>query len=452
MKKSLVFLVAIIICITTYCQAPQALNYQAIARNADGSIISNQSVTVKFTVLENSANGTAIYQETHLATTNNFGLFTLSIGKGNATSGNFSSINWGSGSKFLSVEIALKGNAFSLQGTTQLLSVPYALYAEKSGSGAKGEQGVAGPTGPTGPQGLQGVQGAQGPAGPQGPTGAQGDRGLQGAAGPQGVPGPIGITGLTGPAGPQGQTGPQGLNGKTILSGTVAPAANIGTDGDFYLNTASLEIFGPKTAGNWGSPASLKGNQGTPGLKSLIAIENVLTSPDCPLGGVIVKTGVDQNNNNVLDASEVDNSKPICFSQNVALDKQIILPISAMGPSFSGTSSTTPQQFGALLKFNKHNYPGVDSIIFVCTPWVGDASYTANLQLYNLTDNLPIANTSIVTNNLFNNSNPVGTILQTKNLYDYLPDYDVTLTVSLFSGAANRLVSAGYCYLYLFRK
>ena|GEM_PF-2140773 len=450
MKKSLLSLIAIILCISTYSQAPQALNYQAIARNTDGSIISNQSVTVKFTVLENSANGSSIYQETHSTTTNNFGLFTLSIGKGNPTSGDFSSIKWGAGSKFLTVEIALKGNAFSLQGTTQLLSVPYALYAEKSGSGQKGDQGVPGPQGPQGIQGPQGVQGASGPQGPIGPTGTQGERGLQGPSGPQGATGAAGPAGLTGAVGPQGQTGLQGLSGKTILNGTSAPLANIGTDGDFYLNTTSFEIFGPKTAGNWGIASSLKGNQGTPGLKSLIAIENVLTSPDCPLGGIIVKTGVDQNNNNVLDAGEVDNTKPICFSQNVALDKQIILPIFGTAPSLNYTTSTIPQSFGALLKFNKHNYPGVDSIIFVCTPYVDDVSYASYIQLYNLTDKLPIANSTIVTNNSF--GNPVSSTLQTKNLYDYLPDHDVTLSVSLFTGTPGHSISSGYCFLYLFRK
>src|SRR5207253_1927558 len=104
--------------------------------------------------------------ERHQTNTNNFGLFTLAIGRGNVVSGNFGSINWGAVSKFLRVEIAVGGGSFQVQGTTQLLSVPYALYAEKSGNGAT--------PGPIGPPGVAGPQGPSGPAGPTGATGAPG--------------------------------------------------------------------------------------------------------------------------------------------------------------------------------------------------------------------------------------------------------------------------------------
>ena len=106
---------------------PQALNYQAIARDAQGIPMPNQSVQVIFSILDGSVSGPAVYVENHDATTNTFGLFTLSIGFGTPQSGLFTSINWGNGSKFLKVDI---NN--SLQGVSQLLSVPYALYAEKT--------------------------------------------------------------------------------------------------------------------------------------------------------------------------------------------------------------------------------------------------------------------------------------------------------------------------------
>lgn len=112
---------------------PQSLNYQAVARTASGLIIPAQSVTVRFTILDGSVNGTTVYQETHTTTTNNFGLFTLAIGAGSPTSGVFTTINWGGGDKFLRVEIAADGGTnYQLQGTTQLLSVPYALYAHRT--------------------------------------------------------------------------------------------------------------------------------------------------------------------------------------------------------------------------------------------------------------------------------------------------------------------------------
>lgn len=115
-------------------QAPQALNYQAVARTADGVIIPTQAVSVRFSVLDQSVTGTTLYSETHQTTTNSYGLFTLAIGKGTPVTSTFVSINWASGTdKFLKVEIAPGGGSnYQLQGTTQLLSVPYALYSEKT--------------------------------------------------------------------------------------------------------------------------------------------------------------------------------------------------------------------------------------------------------------------------------------------------------------------------------
>jgi hypothetical protein len=107
--------------------APQALNYQAIARDAQGQPMPNQAVQVKFSILNGSVSGPAVYVENHSATTNAFGLFTLSIGFGTPQTGIFSGINWASGAKFLKVDIDN-----NLQGVSQLLSVPYALYAEKA--------------------------------------------------------------------------------------------------------------------------------------------------------------------------------------------------------------------------------------------------------------------------------------------------------------------------------
>ena len=114
--------------------APQGINYQAVARDAGGNILGNQSVNVKMIILEGSANGTALYEETHQDTTDAFGLFTLIIGQGSPLTGTFDEVDWGSGAKFLQVSVDPEGgNNFIEMGTTQLLSVPYALYAEKSG-------------------------------------------------------------------------------------------------------------------------------------------------------------------------------------------------------------------------------------------------------------------------------------------------------------------------------
>lgn len=133
-KKFSFALILTIIALSIFAQqVPQALNYQAVARTATGLIIPAQNVNVRFSVLDGSVNGNALYVENHSTTTNNFGLFTLSIGAGTPVSGTFASIDWGSGDKFLKVEIAADGSSsYQLQGTTQLLSVPYALYSRRT--------------------------------------------------------------------------------------------------------------------------------------------------------------------------------------------------------------------------------------------------------------------------------------------------------------------------------
>ena len=132
-----------------HAQSPQALNYsESVVRDNSGKIIVNQLVSVRITVLDDSTSGTILYRETHSVTTNQFGLITLPIGMGTALSGTFSGISWGSGLKYLEVEIDPAGGSnYANMGTTQLLSVPYALYAQSAGNSI-------GSTGPTGPAGL----------------------------------------------------------------------------------------------------------------------------------------------------------------------------------------------------------------------------------------------------------------------------------------------------------
>lgn len=134
MKKLIPIFTSIFIGTVIDAQVPQALNYQAVARTADGVIIPTQSIGVRFSILDQSVTGTTLYSETHQTTTNSYGLFTLSIGKGTPVTATFASVNWASGTdKFLKVEIAPAGGSnYQLQGTTQLLSVPYALYSERT--------------------------------------------------------------------------------------------------------------------------------------------------------------------------------------------------------------------------------------------------------------------------------------------------------------------------------
>jgi hypothetical protein len=114
-----------------FAQAPQGISYQAVAFNTPGNPVVNGNVGVRISILNNAADGTVIYSETHTKTTNAQGLFNLNIGLGTAVTGSFSTINWGGGSKFFKVEVDPAGGTnYTITGTNQLMSVPYALYAE----------------------------------------------------------------------------------------------------------------------------------------------------------------------------------------------------------------------------------------------------------------------------------------------------------------------------------
>ena len=204
-------------------QTPQTLNYQAVARNVSGAVLQNQHVKARFSFHDGSPTGSVVYQETDTATTNQFGLFTTLIGNGITTLGTFTAIQWSTGNKFLEVELdPTGGNNYNSMGTTQLVSVPYALYAQTSGNGGIG---ATGPTGATGPQGIQGN------------TGNAGANGANGTGGATGIQGNAGVTGATGPMGSTGPTG-SSANAWGITGNTGISAANfIGT-----LNSADLKF------------------------------------------------------------------------------------------------------------------------------------------------------------------------------------------------------------------
>ncbi|MBI2280882.1 MAG: tail fiber domain-containing protein [Bacteroidetes bacterium] len=118
-------------------QAPEKINYQAVARNLTGNPLINQAVGLEFNIRQGSPTGAVVYSETHTGvSTNQFGLFTAEIGGGTVNSGIFSAINWGLSSFYL--QITIDGNILP---ATQLLSVPFALYAKESANGPTGASG-----------------------------------------------------------------------------------------------------------------------------------------------------------------------------------------------------------------------------------------------------------------------------------------------------------------------
>lgn len=140
--KKVLLLSALLVSFLTFAQVPQGISYQAIALNGSGAPVVSSNVRVKLSILDASVTGTVLYSETQLKLTNAQGLFNLVIGQGTVVSGVFASINWGTNSKFLKVEMdTTGGTTYALVGTTQLLSVPYAMYAGKVASVA-GNSGI----------------------------------------------------------------------------------------------------------------------------------------------------------------------------------------------------------------------------------------------------------------------------------------------------------------------
>jgi len=129
-------ILTVFILTVSLAQSPQAFKYQAVARDLSGNAISNQSISFQISILKGSSSGTVEYSETHTITTNPFGLANLEIGNGTVVSGSFSSVSWGIDSYYLKVEMDTTGGTnYQLMGTSQLLSVPYALYAGSTGGG-----------------------------------------------------------------------------------------------------------------------------------------------------------------------------------------------------------------------------------------------------------------------------------------------------------------------------
>jgi len=118
---------------TVHAQAPQAFNYQAVARDVSGNVLPNQVLGIRVSIHLGSATGAVSYSETFAPTTNEFGLFMLAIGTGTIVDGQFDTIAWGKNQYWMQVEMDPAGGAtYTDMGTSQLLSVPYAMHAENA--------------------------------------------------------------------------------------------------------------------------------------------------------------------------------------------------------------------------------------------------------------------------------------------------------------------------------
>jgi len=197
-------------------QAPQKMSYQGVIRSSSNTLVANESVGMRIQILQGSVFGAAVYVETQTTTTNDNGLVSLEIGTGTVVTGDFAAINWANGPYFIKTETDPTGGSnYSIVGTSELMSVPYALFS------------VNGTPGPQGPAGIDGTPGLPGPIG------------LTGPAGPAGATGPEGPTGLTGPAGATGPQGPAGAytagSGIDITDNTISATGLTGNGTTNYI-------------------------------------------------------------------------------------------------------------------------------------------------------------------------------------------------------------------------
>ena len=320
MKIRLVLIIALahwLISSSFFAQAPQKMSYQAVIRNTSGALVTSSSVGMKISILQGTATGTVAYSETQIASTNANGLVSLEIGSGTVVSGTFAGIDWANGPYFIKTETDPEGGTnYSIIGTNQLLSVPYALFS------ANGTPGPTGPQGPIGLTGETGPAGATGPAGPSGAQGAAGTNGTNGAVGPQG------------PIGPTGEQGPIGLTGETGSTGAQGPTGN-----GFSNGTAVNQLL------YWNGSAWVTLNPGIDGQVlsicngsltwSTVAGACPATQPQYPAGTVICAAGATA----VVDVTNPTTGK-------IWMDRNL-------GASQVATSSTDVNSYGDLYQWGR---------------------------------------------------------------------------------------------------
>lgn len=226
---------------------PFGFNYQGVARDASGNPYTNRTISLELSIINENA-GNIVFKEIHLVATSDAGIFNIVIGNGVGTD-KLENIEWGLSRYSLRTRIDVNGGQnFKDAGTSDLVSVPYALYALKSADG-----GTPGPQGP---------EGEQGPAGPQGPIGM---------IGPKGDPGPTGSQGPIGMTGPKGDTGPSGpANNLSIGSVTSGQTASANITGNAPQQTLNLVLpQGPS------GPQGPIGNTGPAGAANNLSIGTV---------------------------------------------------------------------------------------------------------------------------------------------------------------------------------
>lgn len=142
LQRILLPFIMLFVSFSIHAQAPEKFSYQGVVRNSSNALVTNTAIGIRISILQGGATGNSVYSETQNPTTNDNGLFSIEVGAGTVVSGTFSGIDWSSSTYFLKTEIDPAGGSnYSISGTTQLLSVPYALHAKTADSVVNGFSG-----------------------------------------------------------------------------------------------------------------------------------------------------------------------------------------------------------------------------------------------------------------------------------------------------------------------
>ncbi len=287
-------------------QVPHKMSYQAVIRDANGQLLTNTTIGMQISILQGSATGSSVYVETQDPQTNANGLVTLKIGDGNTVSGNFNEIDWTEGPYFIKTETDPDGgNNYTIAGTSELLSVPYALFAEESGT-----PGPPGPQGEPGDDGV-GIENTEvigdslyvtltngmtltagyvtGPEGPQGQPGENGDDGI-GVTSAEVIGDSLYVTLTSGETLTAGYvTGPQGLPGTDGTDGVGISNAEVISDSLFIILSTGDTLTAGYVTGPQGLPG-VNGDDGT-GIDTTVVMGDslyvVLTTGDTLNAGFV---------------------------------------------------------------------------------------------------------------------------------------------------------------------
>lgn len=270
--KQLTFILSLFASALLSAQSPQGINYQSVLRDDSGIPLAAEAADVRVRILQDAPGGTEVYAEEHSTTSSTLGLINLVIGDGMPLAGEFDEIPWESGPFFaeIAVDVDQLGD-YTVLGTQQLMSVPYALHSATADLALNAPEGPQGPQGPPGPPGEDGADGLNGLDGATIATGAGAPSGTplnnddlyvdtesgdlyvatsgtwmleSNLTGPQGPPGPQGETGNEGPQGEAGETGPvgppgpQGIQGPQGIPGPISSCESLSSgDGKVVVYT-----------------------------------------------------------------------------------------------------------------------------------------------------------------------------------------------------------------------